>query len=58
MGGSYIRLKAEVDMDGKEITRAYLQKLNPYEVLQVKINLGLGNLWILLFMVLLGELQC
>ena len=28
MGGKYVRFKAEVDFDGKELTRAYLDKVD------------------------------
>ena len=36
MGGSYIRFKAEVDFDGKEITLFYLQKQDLDLMLKVR----------------------
>lgn len=35
MGNSLVRYKAELDFDGKELTRAYLDKQELNELLQV-----------------------
>jgi len=35
MGGSYVRFKAEVDFDGRELTRYYLESHDLEEILKV-----------------------
>ena len=36
MGSTFVRFKAEVDFDGKEITRYYLEKQDLDQMLQVQ----------------------
>lgn len=36
MGSQYVMFKAEVDVDGQEIARSYLEKIDIQTVLQVK----------------------
>ena len=36
MGSQYVMFKAEVDVDGREIARSYLEKIDIQAILQVK----------------------
>lgn len=38
MGMSKVRFKAEVDFDGRVVTRSYLEKQDIEQLLQVRIN--------------------
>lgn len=37
MGGQTVMFKAEVDIDGREITRSYLEKIDIEKLLDVRI---------------------
>ena len=38
MGGQTVMFKAEVDIDGREITRSYLEKIDIEKLLEVKFK--------------------